>query len=147
MIYDYVVTKPPMEEIIEHGWAKDASTKVHKYIDRWRGKAGKWYYKYKSSDTGKAVQRTTGYLKGKYFKLKAKHKQKIKDEQQAEWDKKGRKKSYKKRREQISAARTNAKNNGKRNNQYYTSTGRREQISSARKKTKVANRRGVNLIG
>lgn len=46
MIYDYVQTKPPMEDIIEHGWAKDAAAKVHKYLERWRGKNGKWVYRY-----------------------------------------------------------------------------------------------------
>ena len=49
MIYDYVNTKPPLEEVyLEHGWLKDQAAKVHKYIARWRGKNGKWYYKYKS---------------------------------------------------------------------------------------------------
>lgn len=36
------------EDELEHGWAKDAAAKAHKYIDRWRGKNGKWYYRYKS---------------------------------------------------------------------------------------------------
>lgn len=36
------------EDELEHGWAKDAAAKAHKYIDRWRNKAGKWVYKYKN---------------------------------------------------------------------------------------------------
>lgn len=36
------------EDELEHGWVKDAAAKAHKYIDRWRGKNGKWYYRYKS---------------------------------------------------------------------------------------------------
>lgn len=59
MIYDYVNTKPPMEEVC-HGWLKDAAAKAHKYIDRWRGKNGKWYYSYKSKaqELGAKVKRT-----------------------------------------------------------------------------------------
>lgn len=45
------------EDELEHGWAKDAAAKAHKYIDRWRGKNGKWYYKYKQTLTN---------LKGRY---------------------------------------------------------------------------------
>lgn len=46
MIYDGIINKPPMEEIIEHGWVKDAAAKVHKYLKRWKNKAGKWVYQY-----------------------------------------------------------------------------------------------------
>ena len=50
MIYDYVNTKPPIDELyddmLEHGWLKDQAAKVHKYIDRWKGKNGKWVYRY-----------------------------------------------------------------------------------------------------
>lgn len=45
------------EDELEHGWVKDAAAKAHKYIDRWRGKNGKWYYKYKQTLTN---------LKGRY---------------------------------------------------------------------------------
>lgn len=30
------------EDELEHGWVKDAAAKAHKYIRRWRNKAGKW---------------------------------------------------------------------------------------------------------
>lgn len=36
------------EDYIQHGWLKDQAAKAHKYLDRWRGKNGKWYYRYKS---------------------------------------------------------------------------------------------------
>lgn len=39
--YDYVITKPEMEEVLYHSG-------VHKYIDKYLGKNGKWIYKYKS---------------------------------------------------------------------------------------------------
>lgn len=46
--YDYVIAKPEMEDIfIQHGWVKDQAAKVHKYIERHRGKNGRWIYKYK----------------------------------------------------------------------------------------------------
>lgn len=58
MIYDYVNTKPPLEEVyLEHGWLKDQAAKAHKYIERWRGKNGKWYYRYKS----KALESATKF--------------------------------------------------------------------------------------
>lgn len=36
------------EDELEHGWVKDAAAKAHKYIRRWRNKAGKWVYQYKN---------------------------------------------------------------------------------------------------
>ncbi len=36
------------DDYIQHGWLKDQAAKVHKYLERWRGKNGKWYYRYKS---------------------------------------------------------------------------------------------------
>ena len=48
MMYDGIINKPPLEEVyLEHGWLKDQAAKVHKYIERHRGKNGKWIYKYK----------------------------------------------------------------------------------------------------
>ena len=44
----YQSTPDYYRDFIEHGWAKDAAAKVHKYVERWRGKNGKWYYSYKS---------------------------------------------------------------------------------------------------
>lgn len=56
MIYDYVNTKPPLEELydeLEHGWLKDTAnkiknkiSKIHKYISKHRTKDGKWVYVY-----------------------------------------------------------------------------------------------------
>lgn len=37
--YDYVITKPEMEEVLYHAG-------FHKYIDKYLGKNGKWIYKY-----------------------------------------------------------------------------------------------------
>ena len=50
------------EDELEHGWAKDAAAKAHKYIDRWRGKNGKWYYQYKSKaqELGTKIRRKLG---------------------------------------------------------------------------------------
>jgi len=44
----YQSTPDYYREYIEHGYLKDTAAKVHKYIERWRGKNGKWYYRYKS---------------------------------------------------------------------------------------------------
>lgn len=44
----YQSTPDFYRDYIEHGWLKDQASKVHKYISRWRGKNGKWYYSYKS---------------------------------------------------------------------------------------------------
>lgn len=63
MIYDYITTKPPLEEVyMEHGWLKDQAAKAHKYISRWRGKNGKWYYSYKSKaqELGTKIRRKLG---------------------------------------------------------------------------------------
>ena len=45
----YTQTPDYYSDYIEHGWLKDQAAKVHKYIERWRGKNGKWYYKYKTT--------------------------------------------------------------------------------------------------
>ena len=62
--YDGVLTKPELNDesfseagIIQHGWLKNAAAKAHKYIERWKGKNGKWYYKYKS----KALESVTKF--------------------------------------------------------------------------------------
>lgn len=70
MIYDYVNTKPPLNEktleeygaTIQHGWLKDQAAKIHKYIKRWKGPNGKWYYQYAVNTAKKA---------GNNLKLKA----------------------------------------------------------------------------
>ena len=38
MIYDGVITKPPLDELYHE--------KAHKYIERYKSKTGKWVYKY-----------------------------------------------------------------------------------------------------
>lgn len=43
----YQATPDYYRDYIEHGWAKDAAAKVHKYIKRWKNAAGKWIYQYK----------------------------------------------------------------------------------------------------
>lgn len=43
----YQSTPDFYREYIEHGWAKDAAAKAHKYIKRWKNKAGEWVYQYK----------------------------------------------------------------------------------------------------
>lgn len=53
----YQSTPDFYRDYIEHGWLKDQAAKVHKYISRWRGKNGKWYYRYKQEITD---------LKGRY---------------------------------------------------------------------------------
>ena len=42
----YTQTPDYYDEYLQHGWLKDQAAKVHKYIERWRGKNGKWYYRY-----------------------------------------------------------------------------------------------------
>lgn len=56
----YQSTPDYYRDYIEHGWLKDQAAKVHKYIERWRGKNGKWYYRYKSKaqETEAKVLRT-----------------------------------------------------------------------------------------
>lgn len=61
MNHDGIISKPTLDELynqrinqeLEHGWLKDQAAKVHKYIRRWRGKNGKWYYEYKEKAKSK----------------------------------------------------------------------------------------------
>lgn len=92
MMYDYVNTKPPLNEetlseygIIEHGWLKDQASKVHKYISRKKNELGKWIYTYKQEKAEKDARKA-----------------------KKQWNEKGRKKVYKKRKSQIRQARVNA---------------------------------------
>ena len=57
----YQSTPDYYRDYIEHGYLKDQAAKVHKYIERWRGKNGKWYYRYKS----KAQEAITKYNRSK----------------------------------------------------------------------------------
>ena len=43
----YTSTPDYYRDVIQHGWAKDAAAKAHKYIKRWKNKAGEWVYQYK----------------------------------------------------------------------------------------------------
>lgn len=91
MIYDYVNTKPPLEEVyMEHGWLKDQAAKVHKYIKRWKTKTGRWAYLYAQN--------------------KKKKKQAIEDRNEFYKDTG---KQYVLRKFQIKKARANAKNSYK----------------------------------
>lgn len=117
MIYDYVNTKPPLEEVyIEHGWLKDQVAKAHKYIERWRGKNGKWYYRYKSKaqELGAKTKRTMkGYQSDEVSDFRKGYIFNSPDfkkvlSSRKDWNKKGVKKSYKKRKTQIETARNNA---------------------------------------
>jgi hypothetical protein len=47
----YQATPDYYRDYIEHGWAKDAAAKVHKYIERWKNAAGKWVYRYKKPES------------------------------------------------------------------------------------------------
>jgi len=64
----YTQTPDYYSDYIEHGWLKDQAAKVHKYIERWRGKNGKWYYRYATQVGNKAKKI------GKNLKYKAKSK-------------------------------------------------------------------------
>ena len=46
----YQSTPDYYRDYIQHGWLKDQAAKVHKYISRWRGKNGKWYYEGKGAN-------------------------------------------------------------------------------------------------
>ena len=66
MIYDGIVTKPPMDEVIEHGIGE----KFHKYIEKHKNKFGKWIYKYKtrkSAMKGDSRYRNTEDLKDRGY--------------------------------------------------------------------------------
>lgn len=56
----YQSTPDFYREYIEHGWLKDQAAKVHKYIKRWRNKAGKWVYEYKEAKE-KNIKSTSAY--------------------------------------------------------------------------------------
>lgn len=116
MIYDYVNTKPPLDEellsnygIIEHGWLKDQASKAHKYINRWRNSAGKWVYQYKKDKAEKEARAS-----------------------RRDWIFKGVYKAYKKRKNQIATARDNAATAFRKNTKAQYNI-RKKQIQTARK--------------
>lgn len=59
----YTSTPDYYRDVIQHGWIKDAAAKAHKYVERWRGKNGKWIYRYKSKaqELGTKVIRRFNY--------------------------------------------------------------------------------------
>ena len=61
-MYDYVITKPELEEALYHAG-------FHKYIDRYKGKNGKWVYVYrKAKNLYERGKRQIGLKTGKYSK-------------------------------------------------------------------------------
>lgn len=64
----YTQTPDYYQEYLEHGWLKDQAAKVHKYLERWRGKNGKWYYRYAS-----AAKNAVNKVKSKALDLKTKY--------------------------------------------------------------------------
>ena len=115
MIYDYVNTKPPLEEVyseLQHGWIQGAFTKMankaHKYIEKYKNEKGKWVYRYyrkKSQDLEKKVSNLRdAYFVGKSEVTKdATQLPKIYKQRQA-WDKSGRKKAWKQRKKYVKAS-------------------------------------------
>ena len=63
----YQSTPDYYRDVIQHGWAKDATSRVHKYIERHRGKNGKWVYVYrKAKNLYERGKRQVGLRTGKY---------------------------------------------------------------------------------
>lgn len=63
----YQSTPDYYRDYIEHGWLKDQAAKVHKYIERHRGKNGKWVYVYrKAKNLYERGKRQVGLKTGKY---------------------------------------------------------------------------------
>ena len=59
----YQSTPDYYRDVIQHGWLKDTANKAHKYIERWKGKNGKWYYRYKNRAQG-AILKTRRKILG-----------------------------------------------------------------------------------
>lgn len=62
MVYDYINTKPPLNEDTLASYGIDAdslkhwgTSRSHKYIKRWRGALGKWYYTYPKKKEAKRI--------------------------------------------------------------------------------------------
>lgn len=63
----YQSTPDFYRDYIEHGWLKDQAAKAHKYIERHRGKNGKWVYVYrKAKNLYERGKRQIGLKTGKY---------------------------------------------------------------------------------
>ena len=109
MIYDGIITKPPMEEIIEHGWLKDQAAKVHKYLKRWKNKAGKWVYQYKKPKSNITIDSENLSTDMKTIPAKD-HFGRYKDMFEVLRGKEAVNYVYKQRQDQIKKARNKAKN-------------------------------------
>lgn len=70
----YTQTPDYYQEYLEHGWLKDQAAKVHKYLERWRGKNGKWYYRYNNAKASAQNALNTIKKEGKYLATKYKNK-------------------------------------------------------------------------
>lgn len=150
MIYDYINTKPPLDEVyeeLEHGWLRDTAKKVsekaHKYIKRWKDEYGKWRYQYyvrknkKIESDVKAAKEKYG-LKG--VTRDARSQGKIL-KQRKKWNSSGRKSAYKTRKSQIRAARGSAKKSWSKS----AYRVRKDKISTARSNAKKSyNERMLN---
>lgn len=66
--YDYVITKPGMEEVLYHAG-------FHKYVDKVMGKNGKWIYKYTKRINSKLKEANRQFLNnvGYPIELETKH--------------------------------------------------------------------------
>lgn len=53
----YQSTPDYYRDYIEHGWLRDQAAKAHKYIKRWRNKAGKWVYQYANDRRGNKIKK------------------------------------------------------------------------------------------
>lgn len=146
MIYDYVQTKPELnEDLLMHYGVKGMKWKNHVY--KVKNSVNKAYDQYKKGLLGKRVK---AGVKKKYLQTKfglrgifnAIEKKKLAKKGEKYNSEKGRNKTYKSRKKDIRQARANAK--GTHTSQYYTSSGRRRQIADARtnlNKKKNAQRR------
>lgn len=141
MIYDYVQTKPELnDDLLMHYGVK--GMKWHKHL-----KSRVAGYKLKTKHAkNRAIKNYVegnkqGWLANAYAKMKKKISQykktrteKLKTKQAKDWIKKGARKSYKSRKKDIKQARANAKGIHSPAGQYYTSSERRKQIKQGREK-------------
>lgn len=144
MIYDYVNTKPPLnEETLAHYGVKGMKWKNHIY--NIKKSITTAYDQYKKGLLGKRIKAGVGkkYLQTKFTvngvinKVKKNRQAKELSKKAAKYNsEKGRKQAYKARKNKIVNARANAKaayDRGDRTSNYYTSTERRKQVKQAKK--------------
>ena len=58
MIYDGVITKPPLDELY-HTKHPKKENKAHKYIERFKNAKGEWTYRYTERKKNKPMPRNT----------------------------------------------------------------------------------------